>query len=293
MQFLEKYNATPVNLAKPKPPQNKHLFSDIYELYIEELQNSPKILSKQSYDARRSAYNNLKPLHRMVFELLTVDDIESVTNQKSNLSLSSITNMKIVLKGMYKTAMRHGYVKDDLSALLIMGHSDENSNPHDIFTDKEIDVLWQHKEDFYAKIYLILIYTGMRINELLLMKSEDVHINERYMVGGLKTKAGKNRKIPIAKKILPLLDTSNEYLITVDGKKLSYGQARKYSEIYLKEIGLSHSFHDTRHTCTTLLERHKVSPLHIKLIVGHASSDITDHYTHVAIKDLIEDIDTL
>lgn len=58
--------------------------------------------------------------------------------------------------------------------------------------------------DFIDTI-LILIYTGMRVGELLDIKVENVHINEKYMVGGSKTEAGKNRVIPFHERIVPLV----------------------------------------------------------------------------------------
>ena len=90
---------------------------------------------------------------------------------------------------------------------------------HTRFTDKEIALLW---EILWAinnvDIVLIYIYTGCRPVELLDIKSEDVHLDERYMIGGVKTEAGKNRIIPIHKAIVPLveyrLEQNRSYLIT-------------------------------------------------------------------------------
>lgn len=293
LQFLEKYNSSPVTIAKPKQEINKHKFSEIYEMYIDDLQSRFKQLSEQSYKCRNVAYKHLAPLHNMIFENITLDDLENITRTKSNMSQSSVNNIKIVLKGMYKTAMRHKYVSEDISALMILDYSSEIKRPHTPFTDDEITILWQHKNEFYAKLLLILIYTGLRINELLEMKSESVNLDRRYMVGGLKTKAGKNRQIPIAEKIAPLFDVSHEYLITdINGQQLSYKDANKiFTE--LKALNMQHTFHDTRHTCASLLERANVSKLHIKLILGHSLKDITDHYTHVDVKELIKDINKI
>ena len=294
LQFLEKYNSTPVTLAKPVANIGKHRFSDIYNLYIEELTLRSKKLSKQSFDSRNAAYKNLKPLHPMIFEALTLDDLENTVKMCSHMSLSTITNIMIVLKGMYKTAMRHKYVSEDLSALMIVDHLDENKRPHTPFTDQEIETLWQNTDNVYVRLYLILIYSGMRINELLSMKSKDVHLEERYMIGGLKTEAGKNRIIPISEKIVSFLDTSDEYLIIhKKGKRMSYSHALVESRKVLDDLGMNHTFHDAKHTCASLLERANVDMLHRKLILGHRISDITDRYTHVKKEDLIADINKI
>lgn len=69
---------------------------------------------------------------------------------------------------------------------------------------------------------MIYIYTGFRFNELLSIKISNIDLNEGILVGGIKTKAGKNRKVPIHSKILPLIKKhykeSNEYLLNLDGK---------------------------------------------------------------------------
>ena len=290
---LEKYNSSPVDIAVKKDNKKKRKFSDIYKLWLEDLSRKPKPLSKSTMDCYRAAYKNLEPLHSMIFDKITVKDLEDVALKQSSKSDSTIKNIKILLKGLYKTAMRYGYVDNDLSGLLILYSSNENARPHTIFTKEEIDALWGNKDDFYARILLILIYTGMRVNELLLMESDNVHLKERYMVGGLKTDAGKNRQIPISEKIVPLLDTSGKYLIMLDGCQLKYRYANTMLAEYLTGIGMDHTFHDTRHTTATLLEEAGIPLLHRKLILGHATGDVTDLYTHVSITQLIEDINLI
>ena len=195
MLFLEKYNQSPVEVFREKGRDKKYRFSDIYDMWMDELSRKPKPLSKSTIQCYQAAYKNLEPLHSMVFENLTVEDLESIALKQSAKSNSTMKNIKIVIKQMYKTAMRHNIVKDDLSALLILHSSNENARPHKVFTQDEIAVLWANKGDFMAKLLLILIYTGMRVNELLTLKTNSVFLDKRYMVGGLKTDAGKNRQI--------------------------------------------------------------------------------------------------
>lgn len=48
-----------------------------------------------------------------------------------------------------------------------------------------------------AQIAVVLICTGMRINELLRLPAADVHLQDGYAIGGEKTVAGKGRVIPL------------------------------------------------------------------------------------------------
>jgi integrase len=145
-----------------------------------------------------------------------------------------------------------------------------------------------------------MIYTGLRIGELMLIKNADINLNERYMKGGIKTAAGKNRIIPINKKILPLIqaryDQGHEFLIVN-----AFNEKMKYDNYYkerwqpiMENLSISHKPHDCRHTCATLLDNAGANKLSIKRILGHASQDITDKvYTHKDIEELLKAIDLI
>ena len=158
------------------------------------------------------------------------------------------------------------------------------------------------KGETLSDILLILIYTGMRINELLGVKAEDVHIEERYInLMGTKTKAAK-RLVPIHKEISPLIEKrlarGGEYLmVSLSGKRLTYDQL--YStilEAFCSQHEMDHTFHETRHTFATFTKASKLDPTLRQFIMGHANKDITDDvYTHpeVLLPELIAEIDKL
>lgn len=175
------------------------------------------------------------------------------------------------------------------------------------FEENEIDLMWNNlnRMDFVDTI-LILIYTGMRVGELLDIKIENVHLDQKYMIGGSKTEAGKDRVIPIHDRILPLVEkwyvTSKshncEYLIhNYEYDKMSYWNYyhEKWEKIIEQlELGDTHKPHDTRHTFATRMDRTDANKLCIKRIMGHASTDVTDKvYTHKDIEDLIETVNKL
>ncbi len=62
-----------------------------------------------------------------------------------------------------------------------------------------------NRMDFIDTI-LILIYTGMRVGELLDIRLDNVYLDQKYMIGGSKTEAGKDRVIPLHDRILPLVE---------------------------------------------------------------------------------------
>ena len=294
LEALDKYNKTPTEFeTQKKPTKKKPTFSEVYQLWLDDLSKKPKPLSRSSMDGYRAAYKKFEPLHDMVFEKISVKDFEDIAKEYVNMSHTSIKTMKLLTNQLYKTAMRYGITDKNLSELLIFYSTNDNANPHKIFTTEEIDALWANKRDFMARMLLILIYTGMRVRELLEMKTENVHLEERYMVGGKKTDAGKDRIIPISEKIVPLLNTSGKFLIMYCGKELKYRHAYEILNEYMEGLGMNHDFHDTRHTTATLMEQADIDKLHRKLILGHASGDVTDRYTHVSIEQLVEDINKI
>ena len=65
------------------------------------------------------------------------------------------------------------------------------------FTNDEIKTVWEHQSDPWVDTVLILLYSGWRISEFLNLKPKDIDLKEGTMKCGTKTKAGKNRIVPI------------------------------------------------------------------------------------------------
>ena len=129
------------------------------------------------------------------------------------------------------------------------------------------------------------------------------HGADLIMVGGKKTAAGANRRVPIHKSIFPfverLMQTDGEYLIMRYDKgkpqKLPYQRFLQYNWNPLMErLDMKdYTPHYGRHTCATMLREAGVEEDLRKLILGHANGDITDRYTHHPDYMLIEAIDKL
>ena len=151
----------------------------------------------------------------------------------------------------------------------------------------------------FAKIVLIMCYTGMRPQELTRVKKEDVHVENAYFVGGMKTKAGKKRIIPIHQDILPIISVfvqnNKTHLIeTSKGKPYSYNLLYYHWRAFMESAGLDHLPHDCRHTFTTFARKKNLDPLLVKRIVGHKSTDLTEQvYTHTDIQDLVTAVNML
>lgn len=219
-----------------------------------------------------------------------MDDVES-PNIKSriksmfNIMLDYAVEHEIVDKNYARTFNISSQILDDKEA---------SKRAHIPFTDEEINILWDNVDKKqYVDVLLIQCYSGWRPQELGLIKLENVDLENNLFQGGMKTKAGMDRIVPIHPKIRHLverkykeaLELGSEYLINctdTNTHKSSYVMTYdKYQKRFVKiknELGLNseHRAHDGRVHFVTLAKKYKVDEYAIKYIIGHAIQDLTE-----------------
>ena len=261
---------------------------DVYDRWSDQSQ-----LAQTTMQSYSSAFNQAKQLHNMNMRDIKAAHLEAAMDQMKPHMRSVFKN---AMGKVYAYALKHEIVDKDLIGLISIKTTVETKEKTP-FTLTEINKLKTFKHPLNDTA-LILLYTGLRINELLEITCKNVHLNERYMIGGKKTKAGQNRIIPIHDVIYPLIKTRYEqghkYLITKNNKKVGYATYRiSYWNKMTFALGLKHTPHDTRHTFTTFADRCEMNKVALKRILGHSLSDITDHYTHKDIGELLTEINKI
>ena len=255
--------------------------------------------SRSSINGYNAAYKISAEIHDMKFVEIKKSHLQSVIDQCER-GHGTLKKVKVLFNQLYKHALENDIVMKDYSKFVEVGHN-ESESTRKPFTDEEIQLLFNNVAgmDFIDTV-LIMIYTGLRIGELLLIKTANVNIGNRTMKGGLKTEAGKNRIIPINKKILPFVakrqSEGHEFLVVnFENKKMSYWNY--YDEkfkVIMEHLGLNHKPHDCRHTFATLMDNAGANKVSTERIIGHASKDITDKvYTHKDIEELMKAIDLI
>jgi integrase len=161
------------------------------------------------------------------------------------------------------------------------------------FTKEEIETVWTHQHETYADTVLMLIYSGFRINELLSIETANVNLEEKWFKGGLKTRAGKERVVPIHSLILEIVtrraQEGNRYLISLDGKKVSQSKYYELWGAFMDAHGINHTPHECRHTFRSLLDSAGANKKCIDMMMGHKSKDVGERiYTHKTLKELAE-----
>ena len=217
-----------------------------------------------------------------------------------------LSKIKVLFNQLFDHALKTDICDKDYSNFVdIVQYKDHNPNKYDRnkFEKNEIDIILEQKEDKYYQIVLMLLYSGVRISEMLDLKKENIHLDEQYFdVIYSKTENG-IRKVPIADKVLTYYKAwyescpECEYLLHIeDGKHFEY---RNYYDSYFKplmeQLGINRTLHCCRHTCISMLAEAGINQTIIKKIVGHSGAmTLTEKvYTHFDIKELVDAINKI
>lgn len=282
---LVEYNQKPFDIDARKMTFEE-VFNAWSERHFEKVSNGSKLVYK-------SAFKKCEKLFKIPFTEIKTSHLQSVVDEYKDTA--SVRVVKVIASLLFEYAIKHDIVEKDYAQFIELPQQ-EKKRPKSPFTLEEIQLLWNHKENVHVEMLLILLYSGMRISELLGMKIENINLNERYMIGGVKTKAGINRVIPIHKDIMPFIEkqvaTNKTFLFETDrGNKHHYSNLGTKINGTIRSFNFDHTIHDTRHTFISQADRLGIDQILIKRIVGHATKDITEHYTHKLKDDLIKAID--
>ncbi len=297
LAILAEYNHSPIDLNV-----YKLTFKDVYKRWSSE--KYPTI-SKSNVWCYQAAYKLCSSLDDIPFMDIRLDDLQRIVDTCGK-NYPSLRKLKVLYNQVFEYAMKHELCIKDYSEYVDISKY-KNKNPNKANRDKlstaEIKLLWKHKDDPYYQIILMLIYSGVRISELLDLQKSDVHLDKHYFeITKSKTESGL-RKVPISDKTYPFfVEWFNkipdcEYLLhTEDGKHLSY---RNYYKVYflplVNKLNIDKTPHCCRHTCISLLAEAGVNQTIIKLIVGHSGAmSLTEKvYTHLDISELVKAINLI
>lgn len=232
--------------------------------------------------------------HRYIDEL-TVPELQELTDE-AGTSYYTKRDIKTLLSHLYKIALRDDYAEKNRAQYIQLPTLETQERA--VFTEQEIDRLWRYyaaTADLTACRMLIMIYTGIRPGELMTIRTENIHLEEQWMTGGIKTEKGRKRKIIIPDCIVPLIlrsiDGSSGGLLAKYGKNVLYD----HWNALRNELGLREELspYCCRHTYITRLTALKVSPAMLQELAGHEDYDTTLDYTHLSVKERLIEVNRL
>lgn len=226
------------------------------------------------------------------FSELTVRHFQSVINeQKATYSVRKI--FKNVYNMMSVYAIRNGWATVNYAELVELPPQEKpNKRP---FTADEVKRVWKYWEashNMYAGACLIMVYTGMRWGEISTIRPENIHIDDGYLLGGIKTELGKTGEIILISRVRPIVE---EIMLPSNrvSELTSEGFRKGYNKM-LEAAGVPrHTVHECRHTTATMLALLGVQPAIISAIMRHTNYAQTLDYTHVPRQTKLEELSRL
>lgn len=279
VQALDAYNAQNTPAARMKCT-----FSDAYSQWKEQ----PKF-AKLSNDMQKGyelAFAKAAPLYSRQLRDLKAADYQQIIDKmvENGLSRSSCEKQRTLFSQICEWAMAQDIINKNYAMLLQLPAA--TGKAERTLTAEEIEQISSRQDDpkfgQTAQIAMVLLYTGMRIDELLSMRCEDVHLKERYMQGGEKTEAGKNRIIPILDPIYKIvafwmLDSGCEWLIpSRTGTKLDKRNVATKFRALMQECHIEGVHpHTLRHTASSKMVECGLEKTAVQAILGHKNFSTT------------------
>lgn len=295
--FLTKLAKEGIDLRKIKPISNAPSFADVWDTVKEtDLRNLKNQKTLYNYDI---SFKHLKDIHGFPIDTISLKDIQPIFDQqmRNQASYAKMNRMRIVLSHCFKHAIKYDLATTNYAEYVNFYESRNEIKKREAFDDVTIKKLWNSSKDPNVQTILIMIYTGMRPGEFVSIKKVNVHLKERYIIGGIKTKAGINRIIPIHEKIVPFIQSllkndSKDYLYEGNGNYQNY--LRNSFDPVKQLLGFNFTPHCCRHTFATIAKMAGMNEYARKKIMGHSCNDLTDDtYTHAPIKFLIDEVNKI
>lgn len=199
-------------------------------------------------------------------------------------AITSLSEIKVLLNMIYDEAIKLNYVQS-CPVKYVNFKSNVKTKAKRAIPPETIRKI-ASCDDRVSNMCVIMIYSGMRIGELVNAKKENYNKVEHYLIGGEKTKAGKDRVIPIHPYIQERFETflnSKKVVVSAYSKELKKTVQEKY--------GYTFTFHECRHTFVTLANQYDLDNYSLHKIVGHAASDVTEAvYTHIRAEKLYAEV---
>lgn len=257
--------------------------TNVYEMW---LPSHAKSVSTNTLNNYGSAFAHLVSIHNIAMSDISYLQLQSIIDDMlvSGLSYSSCKKVRTLISQLFDYAIINGWCTTNYAKFLNLGHN-KPVRPHKPFTTQAINRLWR-LESTLRDIPLILLYSGMRASELINLKSRDVNRKQRTIkITSAKTKSG-IRTIPIHDRIWPIVARRLDAVYVIQECRTYSSLSREFDKA-MRAINANHTTHDCRHTFATRLDNEGANYNAKRLLLGHASGNVTDGvYTHKSLGQL-------
>ncbi len=289
---IEGMDALALHRINPVSPKANITLGELYEEWSDV---KYKYISKATIDNYKASWKHLSKYENLKFKDLRTAHLQTVIDQchKNGMSRSTLEKIRTVAVMLYNYALENDIINKNYAKFIKLPKIEKVEKKR--FSDLEIKKIEGAADTLpWADTILIMIYTGMRISEMLGLTKFNLDLDGGLITGGIKTEAGKNRVIPIHPKILKYIkqhyNKNNDTLICdKNGKKISAKRYRdKMYHPALETLEIRKlTPHACRHTFGSLMAEAGVETTSIQRIIGHSDYSTTANiYTHLEIETL-------
>lgn len=291
-------------LEEPEPV-TPPLFRDIalkWFNFIVKNNNKPSEIQIRGYilNARVIPFFGKKYINKITN--YDIEEFKSQLIQNEKLSPKTVNNNLSILSCCFKAAQEWELLEHVPRIKLLK----VPPPTFDFLTETELQQLLSDAKGLWYDMILVAARTGMRIGELVALKTEDIDFEKRFLtvqrnnVRGFEgtPKNNRTRIIPLIESVYRVLKerSKKESYIFVEreGVVLKYNYCLDNLVMLCKKAGIRRiGWHDLRHTFATHLEANGASILTIKDLLGHSDIKMTMRYTHVNLSSLSKAMQTL
>lgn len=278
--------------------QRKHKLKDVFDEYYDFRfgEYAYDVYAPGTEKQYKSNWKRWSLIHERYIEDLKTDQIQDVVNGMSTeLSHNSVKLCVRVLKNVISYAIQREYiVRDPVNGVRIpmIAKAEEHAIP---YTAEELAKVWKaaYQGDETAISVIIQCYSGFRVSAYKTMK---VDLTHRTMTGGVKSRDGSVRTVPIHSAIYPFVFAR----MKTHGKLSLYDSRDKINRDIAemcKNLRIPvHTTHSARHTFKMLCDRYGVNPVASRILMGHSlkTADVHDAvYSHYETEDLRREIEKI
>lgn len=292
-----------------RPELYNATLEDIYKLWS--AVHYQQIADATAYKAMWKRMENIR--HVKMADIRTVH-FQPIVNAAT--SQSAAAKIKLLAIMLCRYAIENDIISKNYAEFIKMPKFDKTEKI--IFTSEQIAELWQHSDDKRIQVILSMIYMGFRLGEMTILCPENISINNGYVIGGIKTEAGRNRIIPFPPNIPEIAGFFKQWITDIEPQERLFPITNKqFRHIYfyqpLSELGMIEGNlrrgsgntwvfsdprhltpHSTRHTFASLSASAGMRPENLQKIIGHADYSTTaDIYIHKDIAELTAEMSKL
>ena len=207
-------------------------------------------------------------------------------------SKRTVNDFITVMRMLFKYAVKQKYISSNPAQEIAKLPINEKNNAP-FYTDKELDLVFEHIDPYWTDFFLFMLYTGLRKGELINLKWENIDLednNERIHIrptDDWETKTGRSRTLPLHKVAIEVISRQKKieqpYLFTSKTGSLIHPD-RPYHALkkVLGKFGIEGDVHKFRHTFASRLVMAGASLFDVKELLGHTDIKSTMVYAHLS-----------